>query len=494
MSALGSSLSAARRDHLAFLLPHNNHVLIVGGTSGGTALATAELFRPWDGNFHATAPMSAARAAATGSPLALDGQLLVAGGSGWPSSELYGFATVKTDKDDYEPGQVVTITGTGWLPGETVSLRLNEDPHVCNPRILTSVADDNGNIINTEFAPEEHHVGVRFYLVASGQTSGLTAQHTFTDARVINGTSLTYNSTTVACPAGSCTLSSPLAVPTGATITASVTVTGSGPNANQNAWQSTGWVFSNSATPPAAGAEEGTANCANTGDHGAGTATESFATTAPSSVGTYYAHFRAYRNNTCQDQSGAQAPSGAFTITNSITVVAPNAAPTLNAIGNKSVNEGSLLTFTATATDPNAGQTLTFSLDSGSPAGASITSGGVFTWTPTEAQGPGDYPVTIRVTDNDTPALDDFETISVQLNEVNQTPVLGAIGNKTVDEEALLTFTAAASDSDVPANTLTFSLDSGAPAGASITARRCVQLDAHRSAGSWRLPGDHPRH
>src|SRR6185436_1563095 len=60
VSTLGSSLLTARRDHSAFLLPNNNHVLIVGGTSGGTALATAELFRRWDGNFYVTGSMSAA--------------------------------------------------------------------------------------------------------------------------------------------------------------------------------------------------------------------------------------------------------------------------------------------------------------------------------------------------------------------------------------------------------------------------------------------------
>jgi hypothetical protein len=46
-------------------------------------------------------------------------------------------------------------------------------------------------------------------------------------------------------------------------------------------------------------------------------------------------------------------------------------------------------TFTATATDPDLpAQTLTFSLV-GAPAGAAIdSSSGVFSWTPTEAQGP----------------------------------------------------------------------------------------------------------
>ncbi|MGE3640779.1 MAG: S8 family serine peptidase, partial [Pirellulales bacterium] len=76
-----------------------------------------------------------------------------------------------------------------------------------------------------------------------------------------------------------------------------------------------------------------------------------------------------------------------------------NVGPVLAAIGNKSVSEGSLLTFTASATDANSGQTLTYSLASGAPAGATINATtGVFSWTPTEAQGAGSYSVTVRVT------------------------------------------------------------------------------------------------
>jgi len=46
-------------------------------------------------------------------------------------------------------------------------------------------------------------------------------------------------------------------------------------------------------------------------------------------------------------------------------------------------------------------KTLTYTLDAGFPSGASINAtNGVFTWTPTEAQGPGSYPVTVRVSDN----------------------------------------------------------------------------------------------
>ncbi len=153
-----------------------------------------------------------------------------------------------------------------------------------------------------------------------------------------------------------------------------------------------------------------------------------------------------------------------------ITVNEVNAAPMLDPVGNKTINELALLTFTATASDSDIPtNTLTFSLDAGYPLGAAITPAGTFTWTPTEIQGPGVYTVTVRVTDDGTPNLSDFETIQITVNEVNVSPVLDPIGNKTINELALLTFTATASDSDIPTNTLTFSLDAGYPLGAAIT-------------------------
>jgi len=90
-----------------------------------------------------------------------------------------------------------------------------------------------------------------------------------------------------------------------------------------------------------------------------------------------------------------------------------NNAPVLAAIGNKAVYLGNTLTFTAQATDSDVGQTLSYSLDPGAPAGASINaSSGVFTFTPT---GSGSYNLTIRVTDNGTPAQNDFESITVDV-------------------------------------------------------------------------------
>ncbi|MDH5641700.1 MAG: PKD domain-containing protein, partial [Nitrospira sp.] len=87
-----------------------------------------------------------------------------------------------------------------------------------------------------------------------------------------------------------------------------------------------------------------------------------------------------------------------------------------------------------------------------------------FVWTPTEVQGPGSYAVTFTVTDG---VVTTSETITITVNEVNVAPVLAPIGNQTVNEGSLLTFTASATDVDVPTQLLTFSA-AGLPAGATF--------------------------
>lgn len=149
--------------------------------------------------------------------------------------------------------------------------------------------------------------------------------------------------------------------------------------------------------------------------------------------------------------------------------VSSNTPPVLDALVNRTVGEGSLLTFTATATDTNVPQqALTFNLEAGAPSGASISPSGVFTWIPTEAQGPGNYPITVRVSDNGVPAQSDTAGFTVQVNEVNATPTLASISNRSITEGQLLSVTNSASDTDTPAQSFTFSLDSGAPAGMTI--------------------------
>jgi hypothetical protein len=151
-----------------------------------------------------------------------------------------------------------------------------------------------------------------------------------------------------------------------------------------------------------------------------------------------------------------------------ITVSEVNSSPELAAIADQVVDEEVSLGLIASATDGDApANVLTYSLDA-SPAAMSIDPmTGAIAWTPTESDGPGDYPVTVRVTDDGSPGLFHAVSFSVHVNEVNIAPALDTIGNKIVDENTLLSFDANASDVDLPANGLTYSLVSG-PAGASI--------------------------
>jgi VCBS repeat-containing protein len=127
------------------------------------------------------------------------------------------------------------------------------------------------------------------------------------------------------------------------------------------------------------------------------------------------------------DPAGSHANPADLTslpATVSITVAPVNDPPVLDPIGDKTVNEGCLLTFTASAHDVDL-DGLTFSLGPDAPAGAAIDPvTGVFTWTPPD--GAADVPVTIVVTDDGGPTLSDAETITVTV--LNAAPTLTADG------------------------------------------------------------------
>ncbi len=116
-------------------------------------------------------------------------------------------ATIETDKDDYAPGETVTIFGSGWQPFETVDLLLEEEPHVCNDRVLVAVADANGDVLNDDLVLEWHDFHVSFLLTATGRSSGLTAETTFTDGLLADTIDAIGDSITRAFDAGSCNYS-----------------------------------------------------------------------------------------------------------------------------------------------------------------------------------------------------------------------------------------------------------------------------------------------
>ena len=90
-------------------------------------------------------------------------------------------AIIATDKDDYAPGERVTITGTAWAAGEPVHLTLVEDPVQDGTHEWDVTASESGTFTDTSFAPGPQHLGVTFTLTATGPISGVSTQLTFTD-------------------------------------------------------------------------------------------------------------------------------------------------------------------------------------------------------------------------------------------------------------------------------------------------------------------------
>ncbi len=118
-----------------------------------------------------------------------------------------------------------------------------------------------------------------------------------------------------------------------------------------------------------------------------------------------------------------------------------NQPPVLTTIGDKYVNEGQLLEFTVSATDPDEDD-LTYSV-SNLPPGANFTSStGNFSWTPTEDQS-GIYPNICFVVSDGT--LTDSECISITVHDVHYVSISGNDNNTGTLSQPWRTITYAAS-------------------------------------------------
>jgi len=140
-----------------------------------------------------------------------------------------------------------------------------------------------------------------------------------------------------------------------------------------------------------------------------------------------------------------------------VTAAAANQAPVLGFIGNQSVIEDATLVVPLSASDPDV-NSMTLS-QTGLPGFCSLTDNlngtGNITCNPLTGNA-GTYPITVTVTDNGSPNLTDFETFDIVVSApvVNQAPVLAAIGNQSVDENATLVVPISANDPD--ANSVAF--------------------------------------
>ena len=153
-----------------------------------------------------------------------------------------------------------------------------------------------------------------------------------------------------------------------------------------------------------------------------------------------------------------------------VSVSESNSSPVIAAIGDQTVNENETLTLQISGSDSDIpANQLTFALSGDAPAGATLdAANGQFSWTPTEAQGPGTYPITVQVQDNGNPALTGTQTFQVVVDEVNQAPTLPSFGGNLANEEEEKVVLLAAFDADEPVQTITWKLGADAPEGLTL--------------------------
>ena len=130
----------------------------------------------------------------------------------------------------------------------------------------------------------------------------------------------------------------------------------------------------------------------------------------------------------------------------------PNVAPSLIPVGDQIDDEGDTVSVSLSATDPDPGDTLTFSATD-LPPGLTV-SGATIEGTLTDAS-VGVHTVTVRVEDDGGPIEFDSEVLTWTVNDVNNAPVLDPIGDQNDDEGETIDQLLTAADPD-GADTLTF--------------------------------------
>jgi len=247
--------------------------------------------------------------------------------------ESEGSATLSTDQSDYAPESTVRVSGSGYLPNQTLTIKITWPD---------GTVRGSGNRVGETDSTISNDKGELYfeYLLTDGQEGLYKVEILDSSGKVSATTAFTDSRTTVSATLNGA--SSVTVVPS-----ASITAAVAGTLTSGDDWHSTGWRIATSS---------GSYTCVNTTDHDSnGTFTESLAITAPSTPGTYNAYFRiSGSNSNCDNETGS-----IFTMTNAVTVISPDltATKTNNVGGNATVNQA----FTWTIRIQNSGAaTVTF--------------------------------------------------------------------------------------------------------------------------------------
>jgi len=179
------------------------------------------------------------------------------------------------------------------------------------------------------------------------------------------------------------------------------------------------------------------------------------------------------------------SPTGSDTATITVNLNDVNEVAVFNATSPFSLNENSAANTavgTVTATDPDAGQTLTYSILSGNTGGAFAINASTGQITVANAaalnyETINVFNLLVQVKDSGSPSLSSETTVTVTLNDVNEAPVFNPVGSFSLNENSAVNSsvgTVTATDPDF-FQTLTYSIVGGNTGGA-------FKIDSHTGA------------
>lgn len=156
------------------------------------------------------------------------------------------------------------------------------------------------------------------------------------------------------------------------------------------------------------------------------------------------------------------------------------AAPSLSLIGNPMHLEGSELGVDPTAIPGQPGRGVVFALVEGPAYAAIDPQTGRVTWNPPETYNAGRYRFTIEASDRDFPGLASYRSFEVEHRKTNMPPIFAPVAPQSIDQHGTLVVYVAATDTDFPAQDLTYNLLPNSPAGTTI--------DPQTGELRWTLP------
>jgi len=91
--------------------------------------------------------------------------------------------SISTDKDDYQPGDTVHFTGSGWQPGDVLDIVLTDEPLTHEPHTWSVEVGSDGMFHDSTYVVDEGDLNVAFTLVATSRATGRSLTVNFTDSQ-----------------------------------------------------------------------------------------------------------------------------------------------------------------------------------------------------------------------------------------------------------------------------------------------------------------------